>query len=437
MFEPAELGQSVSKEEYKEREPALREQLLLAQSELRQSPFPVVILFAGVDAAGKGETANLLHAWMDPRGLVTHAFDEPTQEEAERPEFWRYWRHLPRRGRTGIFLSAWYHDPLLDRVNEKINEEGFDDRLDEIASFERTLAEDGALILKFWMHLSKSAQRKRLKALEKDPLQAWRVTRKDWDHWKKYERFIEAAEHLIMRTSAGHAPWTIVEGVDGRYRSLTVVEFLLDALRRRLAEQAALAKLRSAKRDSDAAEESAAPPNGAPGTTVLSRLDMDRKLSKKTYQKKLQELQGRLNLLHRRARERHRSLILVFEGWDAAGKGGAIRRITPALDARDYEVISIAAPSLPVALLAPSAAGRACDHLRSQLVRSCPRRACGGLRQRPGMAPGLRRDQRVRAPADRPRHRAGQVLAAHHEGRAEGPVPVACRDAAQAVEARG
>ena len=345
MFETAELGLTVSKSEFRERAPILREQLLEAQGALRDARFPVIVLFAGVDGAGKSETANLLNEWMDPRGMVTRAFDVPTQEAAERPEFWRYWLDLPARGRIGIFLSAWYHEPLLDRVYERNDDETFDDRLDEIVSFERMLAADGALILKFWMHLGQKAQRKRLRSLERDPLQKWRVTKQDWDHWKLYDDFVGAAERLILRTSTGEAPWTIVEGADARFRSLKVGTILQERIEKRLAEEAARARVRSStKKTKSKAGQTGKTASDGP-TTVLSRMDLTLQLGKRSYRKSLQELQGRLNLLHREAWDRKLSAILVFEGWDAAGKGGAIRRITPALDARNYQVISIAAPT--------------------------------------------------------------------------------------------
>lgn len=344
MFETAELDHRVSKGEYREREPVLREQLLEAQAALLHAGRPVILLFAGVDGAGKGETANLLNEWMDPRGIVTRAFDAPTTEESERPYFWRFWRDLPPKGRIGIFLSAWYSDPLLERVHGEPDDELFDDRLDQIVSFERTLADDGALILKFWMHLGKRAQRKRFRELEKDPLQSWRVTEKDWEHWNLYEQFVGAAERLIMRTSTGDAPWTIVEGSDERFRNLQVGSVLLTGLNRLLADQAVQAALCKAH----GAKPAVTPPAGASftaPTSILSTLKMDQAMDKKEHATRLEELQGRLNLLHRAARDKKVSTILVFQGWDAAGKGGAIRRITAALDSRDYRVISIAAPT--------------------------------------------------------------------------------------------
>jgi polyphosphate:AMP phosphotransferase len=344
MFRTAELGQKVSKAEYREREPLLRQELLEVQQKLREAGrFPVIIVFAGVDGAGKGDTVNLLNEWMDPRWLLTTAYDEASDEERERPEYWRFWRKLPPKGRIGLFLSAWYSRPILDRVYEKTDEPTFDDQLDRILSFEKALADDGALILKFWMHLGHDAQKKRLKKLEKDPLTSWRVTARDWDHWQIYDHFEAAAERTIRRTSTGTAPWTIVEGMDPSYRSLTVGTIVRDEIRKHLQrfEQQQLVSV-DIPDETDAGENPLPP---LPVATVLSGLDMTLNLKKAEYSKKLKQLQARLNQLHRKALKKKVSAILVFEGADAAGKGGAIRRITAALDARHYQVIPIAAPT--------------------------------------------------------------------------------------------
>jgi polyphosphate:AMP phosphotransferase len=338
MFETAELGQKVEKQEYEERATELRAELLEAQVRLREVGFPVILLFQGVDGAGKGETANVLNGWMDTRWIVTRAYGKPSQEERERPEFWRYWRDLPGNGELGIFLSAWYSQPLIDRVYGKISDSELDDRLERILSFERTLANSGAVILKFWMHLGRKPQKKRLQSLEKDPLQSWRVTKRDWKHWKMYDDFVSAAEHIIVRTSTGQMPWVITEGADPYFRSLEVGAKLLDAIERRLAASGEPENGCDPAQAPDAAESGSR-------ILVLSSLDLTKKLPKKDYLRKRDELQARLNLLHREARDRKVSAALVFEGWDAGGKGGAIRRITPALDARDYRVLQIAAPS--------------------------------------------------------------------------------------------
>jgi len=360
MFRTAELGQKIPKSEYKLREPVLRQELLEIQQDLyRCGAFPVIIVFAGVDGAGKGETVNLLNAWMDPRWIVTRAYDDPSDEERERPEYWRFWRDLPPKGRIGLYLSSWYSRPLLDRVYDKDTEAVFDERLDRVLAFEKALADDGALILKFWMHLSKDAQKRRLKKLEKDPLTNWRVTQRDWDHWHIYDRFESAAERAIMRTSTGSASWAIVEGEDPCYRSLTVGMIVRDEIRKRIDEiskkkmlQQELAQLATPAIEPSpvpVTAEGASPVDVASAplrvATVLSRLDMSLALAKSDYKRQLQEQQARLNLLHRKALKKNTSTIVVFEGPDAAGKGGAIRRLTAALDARHYQVIPIAAPT--------------------------------------------------------------------------------------------
>jgi polyphosphate:AMP phosphotransferase len=346
MFEAAELGREIPKDKYKARVPTLRTELLDVQRQLTAARFPVIVIFGGVDGAGKGETVNLLNEWMDPRWIVTRAYGEPSDEEGERPEYWRYWRDLPPKGRIGLFLSSWYSRPILDRVYRRTGRADLDKELDRIAAFERMLTDDGALILKFWMHLGKRAQKKHLRRLEKDPLTRWRVTKLQWQRWRMYGKFIAAAERALQRTSTVDAPWRIVEGVDEAYRSLTVATTIRDAIRKALeqkrGEKPAL-KLVAPSKPRAATAVRLASDTHAP--TILSNLDMSQSISKKTFSTELEKYQGRLNRLQRKAQAKGVSTIMVFEGWDAAGKGGAVRRVTGALDARSYQVIPIAAPT--------------------------------------------------------------------------------------------
>jgi AMP-polyphosphate phosphotransferase len=336
MFESAELGHRVPKEEYREREPKLREALLKAQYDLlARAKFPVIIIIGGVDGAGKGETVNLLNEWMDPRHIVTRAFGEMSDEEAERPPMWKFWRALPPKGRIGILFGSWYTAPIVDRVLGRTKAAGLMQSIEEIRHFERMLAAEGALVLKFWFHLSKDAQKKRLKALEKDPKTRWRVTDTDWERFKIYDRFREVSETTLRETSTGEAPWSIVEGADPNYRYLTVGTLLLEALNRRLADKGVQAPT-SRPAPLEAAIDS---------RNVLNSLDYTLALNHGEYEKRLEKYQGRLNMLTRDPRFRGKSLIAVFEGQDAAGKGSSIRRITGALDARHYQVIPIAAPT--------------------------------------------------------------------------------------------
>ncbi|APR84314.1 UDP-galactose-lipid carrier transferase [Minicystis rosea] len=336
MFESAELGHAVDKETYESELPALREALLDAQYDLLQSKkFPVVILISGVDGAGKGETVNLLHEWMDPRLIQTHAFGEPTEEERERPSIWRFWRALPPKGKTGIFFTSWYTDPILQRVHKQSSDAELDRTLDDIRHFERMLTAEGALILKFWFHLSKDRQHTRLKRLENKPKTRWRVTKQDWRNFDLYDRFRRISERSLRETSTAEAPWLVVEGTDERYRSLTVGKALLAALRRRLDEPA------------PKPPETHAAPFVAPvdDVDIIKRLDLAQRLDKEAYEDALDKYQRKLALLTRTPGYEKHSVIAVFEGADAAGKGGAIRRVTGALDARHYRIVPIAAPT--------------------------------------------------------------------------------------------
>jgi polyphosphate:AMP phosphotransferase len=336
MFESAELGHRVDKRHYEKELPKLRAALLDAQLRaLERAKFPVVLLFAGVDGAGKGDVVNLLLEWMDPRHIQVHAIGEPTDEERERPPMWRFWRRLPPKGRAGIFFGAWHTAPLADRVEGRIRGAELTRKLLEIVRFERMLADEGALIVKVWLHLTKKGQRARFEELESSPATSWRVTKEDWKAHTRYDRFRQVSERALRETSTAEAPWTVIEATDHRYRNLTVGRTVIDALTERL------------ERGKRAPVVRAAPPEAPPidSRNVLEELDLSKALSERQYDKKLPILMGRLNALTRHKRFRDIAVTVVFEGNDAAGKGGAIRRVTRALDARLYQVVSVAAPT--------------------------------------------------------------------------------------------
>lgn len=335
MFESAEIGHKLSKSDYRDAIPALRAALLEAQVNLfEKHKTPVIVLVSGQDGAGKGETINVLYEWMDPRFLSTLAFSQPSDEERERPPMWRYWRSLPAKGRVGIFAGSWYSDPIRERIEGGISVKELDARAQQINRFEEMLVNEGALVLKFWFHLTKEGQKQRLKALSDDPRTAWRVTQWNWDRLKTYDQLQKVAGHLLRVTNTAAAPWVVVEGTDDRYRSMTVGQVLLKAMQNKLAE-VELARSPTApivRVDLD-------------GRNVLSELDLTLALADKPYKDELAQWQGRLSELVRDERFKGRSLVCAFEGADAAGKGGAIRRIAAALDARQYQVTPVAAPT--------------------------------------------------------------------------------------------
>lgn len=336
MFESAELGHKISKTKYKKEVPGLREELLNIQLDLNESSsFQVIILVGGLDGAGRGATVNLLNEWMDPRFIQTHGMGEPTDEELDRPMMWRFWRALPPKGKIGVFLGSWYTWPMLNRAYGRTKDADLEQSLDRAVKLEKMLVDEGALIIKFWFHLSKDKQKNRLKSLEKDPLTRWKVSRRDWKRFKMYDKFRKVHEKVLRHTSTAEAPWMIIEGEDARYRNLTVGKLILNSIRDRL------------ERDVQPSGEILAPPlmPSIDNVNVLKTLDMSQSLSKEKYREKLKKYQGKLNLLARDPKFKYISVVAVFEGNDAAGKGGAIRRVTGALDARWYQVIPIAAPT--------------------------------------------------------------------------------------------
>ncbi len=333
MLHKIRKRKDIGKAEYKSRVAELRTELVIAQQAVRQHKIPVIILFAGVDGAGKHETVDLLNEWMDPRWLRTCAYGPPSDEERERPAHWRYWRDLPPKGQIGLYLSAWYSAPLLDHVKGRTEPDEFRARLERINRFEQTLADNGAVILKFWMHLDQSGQLKRLKSLAADPLTNWEVRPKDWEHWALYDSFVEVSQELITETDKRGANWQLIDASPERLRGLEVAESVLEAIDQRLTLLSRPGKTVATRQHKPRKNH------------VLSRLEMDRKIDKPDYREELRELRARLGRLQRRAHDRHYSSIIMLEGWDAGGKGGAIRRITSALDSRNYQVIPIAAPT--------------------------------------------------------------------------------------------
>ncbi|MBF0255768.1 MAG: polyphosphate:AMP phosphotransferase [Gammaproteobacteria bacterium] len=341
MFEAAKLQRKVSKEDFKQQETDLRTDLLEMQRALRENgKTKIIILIAGVEGAGKGEVVNRLNEWMDARGIATYAFWEESDEERDHPHFWRFWRKLPPRGQIAIFFGGWYQKPIEERVLGNWDDERMNEEFRRIAGIERMLSEHGAL-LKFWYHMDAKDQHNRLKELSRDDRSRWKMLPKKKQFSQHYEEFEQIAERLIRHTDYGFAPWYIIEASDRRYRDLTTARTLLNVARKRLAESCEKPVVSS---DNPNAEPDA-PLSAEAQTTILDRVDLSKSLSRDDYRKQLAALQVEANELVWEAYNRKLATVLVFEGWDAGGKGGAIRRFTSAIDARLYRYISIAAPT--------------------------------------------------------------------------------------------
>ena len=340
MYESAFLEHRLDKASYKAEEPKLRAELLEAQLDLVEGrKFSVLILVTGMDGAGKGELIQRLYEWLDPRHVRTNGYEEPDEGERQRPWMWRYWRDLPPRGEVGVVFGSWYNDLIHAHGAGDIDEAAFARGLEAIARFERMVAEEGTLILKFMLVVSEKEQRKRLRAVRKragagrQVLEEWTALR-DGNGKKGRERNREVVETVIRGTNQPHAPWIVLPSDDSGYRDLSFGRTVLNALRERL--------------EAPAATRSPPAPAVIPnldGRTVLAALDMARALEPAEYKARLAAEQDRLASLADSKAFRRRAVVAVFEGNDAAGKGGSIRRMTAALDPRRFRVYPVAAPT--------------------------------------------------------------------------------------------
>lgn len=387
MFEVAELGQKVSKQDFAKAEMELRTALLEAQRQLRGSNRSVVVIVSGVEGARKSEVVNRLCEWLDPRGVHTHAFWDETEEERARPRFWRFWRSLPPRGTIGVMFGSWYTQPIIQRAFGQLDDPGFEHEMRRCEDLERTLAADGTIFCKLWFHLSREAQSrvaaiqapkdggkgkkgkkakekarkkekkeaeqgkngkngkapKAAKAAKKGKGKKGKKGKKGWklsplleEFSPLYDVFARVSEAAIRYTDTAHAPWHIVESVDSNYRDLSAGRILLNALQKGLTNGPPV----------PAEPKASVEPALAPGAaTVLDGVDLSRELEPDDYKAQLKHAQARVNELAWGLRNERRSVVAVFEGWDAAGKGGAIRRCVAPIDARLYRVIPIAAPT--------------------------------------------------------------------------------------------
>ncbi len=322
----------LSKKQYAHQQDRLRVDLVNAQFDLHRANLPVVVLIAGDDRIGIKEVVHLLHEWMDARYLDTRIAFEPTSVERQRPPFWRFWNSLPPRGRIGLFVGGWAAEPIRGRLLREFDSDGFEAWLGHAARFEQTLAADGTLVLKFWLHLPRKELKRRVAGGRDEEEADWQIQDSDTAILASWRRWIPLADRLLEATDSPRARWHVVDGTQDRSRNLAVARSIRDGLRKFLARPAS-PRVRSRRRP-------ASFPDALAGVDLAARFSND-----KAYEMALEKQQAGLARLGRRAREDGVSCVVVLEGWDAAGKGGAIRRITRALDVREYRVVPIAAPS--------------------------------------------------------------------------------------------
>lgn len=334
MLEKVDLSKSLKKSEMKENYEQQRLKLSKLQRECRAAGIPVIIVFEGFSAAGKGTQINKLIEPLDPRGFQVFATNRETEEEKRHPFLWRFWTKTPEKGRIAIFDRSWYRRVQTDRFDGTTGEESLETAFRDIMSFERQLTADGTVIIKLFLYISKEEQKKRFKELESKKELAWRVTAMDHKMHKHYDKMLQINEEMLQRTDSAFAPWTIVESTDKEFAAMKILSAVVERLEQELTERSK----GKAKGERDTHEHQF-------GTRVLAGVNPNQEMTKQEYQERLKKLQKRLGILHGEIYQRKIPVVLAFEGWDAGGKGGAIKRLTSALDPRGYEVVPTSAPN--------------------------------------------------------------------------------------------
>jgi polyphosphate kinase 2 (PPK2 family) len=237
MLEKIDLTRKLPKEEYKRLIPRLQRRLYDLEKSLWDARIPSIIVFEGWDAAGKGTSINLLTSRLDPRGFKLYPIQAPRTFETHLPWLWRFWLKIPNCGEMAIFDRSWYGRVLVERVEGLTPVQEWRKGYRDIVDFERALADDGYVITKFFLHISKKEQKRRFKKLEKDPLKSWHVQPEDWEHHRKYKEYVVAIEEMLERTDTEWGPWTIVEATDRRWARVKIFQTIIRRLEEALTER--------------------------------------------------------------------------------------------------------------------------------------------------------------------------------------------------------
>jgi len=335
MLKKSDLTKKVDKKTFAEKAAPLQERLGELQRQLRDEKIAVVIIVEGWNASGITMSIQELIRFLDPRGCTLFSMGLPSMDEKRRPLMWRFWNRIPAAGRIGIFARGWYSRTLA----EEIAGPGWEDRMDRtilsINRFERQLADDGTIIIKIYLHISKKEQKKRLLSRENDPLTSWMITKGDWDFHKEYEAYYPVIDTILKKTNTSCAPWTVVGATDPQYTLLSCYTTVVNAI------EAGEKKILEGRQHPKEIRPVFCPPI----VPVVRRAEAPDAAGKKEYEARVAAAQKRIRELQYLLYKRNIPLAIVFEGRDAAGKGGTIVRLTSELNPRGYSVMPVGVPN--------------------------------------------------------------------------------------------
>lgn len=335
MFEKYDLTKIIDDETFEKSLPPLKERLSVLQRTLRDLRIPTIVVIEGWNAAGITMSTREIIESLDPRGFTLHATDKPNDEERARPFMWRFWVKTPSKGRIALFARSWYSRALAEKLSSVGWKKSLKDEINSITIFERQLCDSGAIIIKFFLHISKDEQKLRLLERERNPLTAWLVTPNIWDFHHNYDMYLPIIDEFIEKTDTGYAPWHIIEATDRKNTILRIYSLLVKTLEKRVA-------LETEERPKKTRPKPVSKP---PKNPVPRRSSSGSSYSKEDCQNMLNNLQIEMLELNYILFKRKIPFIIVYEGWDAAGKGGNITRLARYINPLGYNVVPVAAPN--------------------------------------------------------------------------------------------
>lgn len=321
---------------------AMREELIDLANRAKSAKIPVIITIDGWAAAGKGSQIAKLIKYLDPRFYHVEAIRKPNVIEMRKPWLHRYWQRLPKQGEFLILDGSWYRDTVNALANGEIGKDAYKKRISDINTFERQLADDGYLIVKLFLHITEAEQRRRLDKLEASEITRWRVTDNDRLNNRHYDKFLKRYDKTLSRTNTAFAPWNVIPANDNLTAQFTVMSVVNEAVKGACdAREKGMRFVPVPQFDTaDYKPETFL----CVKTKKLAETDTDKSLTDEEYGRYLEKYQSRLFALQNICYQRKIPVIIAYEGWDAGGKGGNIKRVASALDPRGYEVKPIAAP---------------------------------------------------------------------------------------------
>ncbi len=337
MLEQVDLSQKLDKADYKTRMELLGNQLGELHRKLHEQKIPAIIVFEGWDAAGRGTLINELILRLDPRGFKVFANNTCHADTTAHPFLWQFWNTIPAAGKVMIYDKSWYERVLSERIDGLSVPEKLAATYDEIVSFERQLSDSGCILIKFFLHITRKEQKKRMEKLEQDPATRWRVGEVEWRRHRKYDEYVEIIEETLSRTDRDCSPWIPVAAMDRRFAAVKICETIAQSFEQQLARLEQQPILKPSTELTENRQENSA--------SILDRVTMLKEWKPDDYEKAMDRFGKKLHEMHYEAYKKKIPVLILFEGWDAAGKGGAIKRLVQHLDPRGYEVVPVAAPN--------------------------------------------------------------------------------------------